>query len=314
MSDLTTIIPEQTVPDPAGDYARAQAWAMLIAKYKDSGNWAVWSANMLNANIADLHNKLGEDAITPALADLLALIDSIPEFTAGTATYADPGFTDSTLTALRSRIEADIANIDGAEAAVYARHRGRVDAERAAAYTEMTTRYSAGGWDLPPGALLAKQTEMNNEAGKRATDASADIMMTSAREAMQGGLQLVDMLGRLYDSKVVREFEAAKLTVITNLDGYKSTLGLIQTKAEIMSKAATLQVEAALRQMGVEIETLRGLAQSSAQMVASALNSVSSSTSFGFSGSASTGYDGDIDKKMATNVQIATLNQSPGGY
>ena len=295
-------LPEMTTPDPAGDYARAQAWAMLLAKNRDAGNWAIWAAKVLDANLVDLYNKLGEDAVAPALADLLALIDTIPEYTAGTLTYTDTGFTDSTLTALKSRIEADITNIDGAEAAMFARHRTRVGEERAAAYTEITTQFSSGGWDMPPGALQAKQTEMNNLSGKRLTDASADIMSVGVKESLQAGLQLVDLLGRLYDNSVMRDFESAKTTVVMGLDGYKSTLARLQTKADVVGKAATLQVEAALRQMNVEVETLRGLAQSAAQMVASSLNSVSSSTSFGFGGSASTGYDGDISEKIAAGI------------
>lgn len=289
------ILPEQPEVDPAGDYARAQAWAMLQARYADAGNYAVWAHQTLQVLTDELKNITDTDVVTAELANLLAVLNAMPPTT---ITYSDTGFSDSTLTALKARIEADLATsstgLGAAEAALFARHEARVTADRAKAYTEITTQFSSGGWDMPPGALLAKQTEMNNETGKRLTDTSADVMTESARLAveynksvLQQALGVVDLLGRLYNDKVMRDFEKAKTQVTIDLEA-------LRIKASVLSDAARLELDAALRESASQVETLRGLAQGAMQMIASAMNSVSSSTSFGFSGGASTSYTGTV--------------------
>lgn len=303
-------LPEQPAVDPAGDYARAQAWAMLQARYADAGNYAVWAHQTLQILTDELKNITDTDVVTAKLADLLAVLNAMP---ATTITYTDAGFSDSTLTTLKSRIESDLATshtgLGTAEAALFARHEARVAAERAKAYTEITTQFSSGGWDMPPGALLAKQTEMNNESGKRLTDTSADVMTESARLAveynktvLQYAMGLVGLLGELYNDKVMRDFEKAKTQVTLDLEALK-------IKAAVLSDAARLELDAALRETTTRVETLRGLAQGAMQMIASAMSSVSSSTSFGWSAGASTGYDGDItthsaDKRYAVDKGV----------
>lgn len=294
-------LPAQPQVDPAGDYARAQAWAMLQARYADAGNYAVWAHQTLQILTDELKNITDTDVVSAKLTDLLAVLNAMP---ATTITYTDAGFSDSTLTALKNRIESDLATshtgLGTAEAALFARHEARVAAERAKAYTEITTQFSSGGWDMPPGALLAKQTEMNNETSKRLTDTSADVMTESARLAveynktvLQQAMGLVDLLGRLYNDKVIRDFEKAKTQVTLDLEALK-------IKASVLSDAARLELDAALRETTTRVETLRGLSQGAMQMIASAMNSVSSSTSFGFGGSASTSYSTNTN----TNTNI----------
>ena len=426
-------LPEQPVPDPSGDYARSQAWAMLNARYAEAGNYAVWATNVLQAMTDEIKLLSNTDTVGPELQNLLNLLSSVPAFDFGSIaayvaptapTYTDiPGytaptlgaitavptvpdlaipdapdpsisfsntaFTDTLVTALRQRLEADIAGVSAAEADMFARHTGRVTAERAAAYTEITTQFSARGFDMPPGALLAKQTEMNNETSKRLTDASADIMMTAVKESLASAMQLVDLLGRLNDSHVLRDFESSKASAQLALDAFKTTVegllgsanlsktkieavvaaneGTIKTflgeiegqtapmkaiadanqakasayraavdgasasveasatperlklqaigvQGDIAGKAAALQIEASMREVAQQVETLKGLSQAAMQMIASAMNSVSSSTSFGFSGSAGTSYDGNITEKNANRLAVAELKQSPGGY
>jgi hypothetical protein len=426
-------LPPISTPDPTGDYARAQAWAMLLAKYQDSGNWAIWAAKMLDANITDLRDKLvgGSDAVDTELINLLTLIDSLPAYTPGAVTAysaptapsytAIPGYTaptlgtfeeipavvsltipsvpstaishsetpfsDSLLTALKARIEADIAGVSAAETAMFERHEERVTAERAKNYTEITTQFSSRGFDMPPGALLAKQTDLNNESSKRLTDVSADIMMASVRESLAVAGQLINTMGQLNDNSVMREFEAQKVAVQMAIEGFKAAVageeakgklnqaaieatvtankGIVEAflgeiegqtvpikaiadsnkaaadaykaavdgasasvqasvipeelaikqselyikqvgvKGDIAGKAAQLSVESSLRQVQNETAVLQGLAQSASQMVASALGAVNSTASFGFSGTASTRYDGDIADKIESNEKIS---------
>lgn len=289
------ILPEQPQVDPAGDYARAQAWAMLQARYADAGNYAVWAHQTLQVLTDELKNITETDVVTSRLETLLATLEAMP---ATTITYTDSGFSDSTLTSLKARIEADLATshtgLGTAEAALFARHEARVAAERAKAYTEITTQFSSGGWDMPPGALLAKQTEMNNEGGNRLTDTSADVMAESARLAveynksvLQQALGVVDLLGKLYNDKVMRDFEKAKTQVTIDLEALK-------LKAAVLSDAARLELDAALRESANQVETLRGLSLGAMQMIASSMNSVSTSSSFDFKGSASTSYSTSI--------------------
>jgi len=154
---------------------------------------------------------------------------------------------------------------------------------------------------MPPGALLAKQTEMNNESSKRLADTSADVMTESARLAveynktvLQEALGIVDLLGRLHDSKVMRDFEKARTQVTLDLEALK-------IKASVLSDAARLELDAAMRETTTRVETLRGLSQGAMQMIASAMNSVSSSSSFEFKGSASTSYSTNNNTNTNTN-------------
>lgn len=296
------ILPEQPQVDPAGDYARAQAWAMLQARYADAGNYAVWAHQTLQVLTDELKNITNTDVVTAKLEELLAALTALPPTT---IIYTDSGFSEPLLDALKNRIEADLATsntgLDTAEAALFARHEARVAAERVKAYTEITTQFSSGGWDMPPGALLAKQTEMNNESSKRLADTSADVMTESARLAveynktvLQEALGIVDLLGRLHDSKVMRDFEKAKTQVTLDLEALK-------VKASVLSDAARLELDAAMRESTNQVESLRGLSQGAMQMIASAMNSVSSSSSFDFKGSASTSYSTNNNTNTNTN-------------
>lgn len=313
---------------------------------------------------------------------------SIPDAPDTAISHTETAFTDSLLTELKARIEADLDGATAAEAAIFARHSGRVASENTKQYNLLTTQFSSAGFDMPPGALLAKQTELSNDATKRLTDASADIMSEAAKQAYGAANQLLDLLGRLNDSKLMREFEAKKVQVQLALEGFKAIVdaevakgnlnkaaieatvaandGVIKvftgqiegqvapmkaiaesnqaaanaykaavdgasasvqaaiapeelkikgidlevrsaaTKGEVASKAAMLELEDAKNNLTLQVSTLQGLAQSAAQMIASSLNSVSTSASFGYSASASssTHADADIDAKIASNEKI----------
>lgn len=303
---MPTLIPppETSVPDPSGDYARAQSWSLVTAKYADAGNWATWAANLLNSNIMDIASLLGSDTVEADLAALLVELGTITDSAPGTISGAGPGFSDSLLTDLKARLAADIATystgLGSAEAAMFDRETARQNAVRAAAYLEITTQFSARGFDVPPGALLAKQTEMNNQSTLQLAESSGKILEESARLAVQYNLgivnastQLVDLLSRVYESEEMRKFEASKATVMLAVENYKTYLGLASTKAEIAMKKTQIVLDNKARQLALEVNTLAGLAQAAQQMVASALNGVSSSANFGWGASASTSYQGN---------------------
>lgn len=336
-----------------------------------------------NAPVSPTYNET-PDYVAPSLGTILAIPDvtaiSVGEVPSTVINFSNPDFTDTLLTAMRTKLANDLATsstgLGDAEAAMFARETGRIIAERAVAYTELTTQFSAAGWPAPPGALTAKQTELTNESSKRLADSSAAILTESARLAADCNkhvqtvaVQLIDILARAFDSKVLRDFDAAKTTVMLALEGFKETIQVAIAKAElnktaitatvaandgtvkaflgeiegqiapikaiseinqtkatafsaavqaasadlqaqiipeefkvrvaeanakiggIKADAAAKEAELAIvdtqRRVTLEVETLRGLAQSAAQMVASALNSVNVSSSLGFQGSTS---------------------------
>jgi len=356
----------------------------------------------------------GYDTVPAYAEQTLGAMEAIPAvdaITIGAApstavSFTNSGFTDTLLGTLRDKLAADIVGahtgLGAAEAALFARETARQNAARSAAYTEVTTQFSARGFDMPPGALLAKQTEINNESTIRLSDSSSQIMAESARLAvdynktvLSQSTGLLDLLSRVFDSQIMRDFEAAKATVQYAIEGFKQivsvalakaelnktaiaaavaanegTVKVFQariegqvapmkaiaetnqakasaynaavaaekgnleaqtipeelklkgagvnaqiagTKAEIVFKEASLAIETAARQLQLEVTTIAGMAQSAAQMVAAALNGVSVSSSFGWSGSMRP-FDPDLDDKIASQEKIAAMNLVPPSW
>lgn len=302
-----TIPPPPTPTDPGattgGPSTHEQAWALVNAKYADAGAWAAWAAGILNNGLIDISTTLGSNTVEDDIAALTTEIGEILTFTPNTITADSAAFSDTLLTDLKARLVSDIATystgLGSAEAAMFARETARQNAARAAAYTEITTQFSARGFDMPPGALLAKQTELNNESGIRLSDSSAAVMAESARLAadynkhtLAVSVQLLQILGNLFDNQKAREFEAQKQTAILAVEGYKSSLGLVTAKADIILKKGDLALSSKYRQMALELETLKSLSLGFQQMIASAMNGVNVGGSFSYSGSANTSYTG----------------------
>jgi hypothetical protein len=294
-SPITTII------DITSDSSFDASKEVLTAKYTDAGNWAEWAAGLLTTDITDITTLLHADSLDADIASLITEIGDIVDSHPGTISGGDGDFTavNDSLTALQTRLAADITTQhtglgSTVETALFARETARENAMRAVAYTEVTTQVSAAGFDIPPGALTAKQTEMNNESSLRLTDVNTSIGDTSAKLAVDynkamlaDAIQLQQILATVFDSKEMRAFEASKATVMLALEAYKTTLGLYSTKAEIILKKGELIIGARARQLQIEVSVLQGLAQSAAQMVAASLNGVSVSSTFGWSAGAS---------------------------
>lgn len=286
---------------------------LVSAKYDNATAWAMWASQIMASNITDITKLLGSDTVAADLAALVAEIGTITASSPGTITGATGTFSDSTLTALQARVNADLAafstGLGSAEAAIFARETARVTAERALAYTELSTQFSARGFDMPPGALTAKQTEINNESSKRLTDSSGKILEESARLALdynkhiQGvATELVSVMSKVFESREMRLFEASKATVMLSVENYKSYLANVSTKADIAIKKASVVLDNKARQLALEVTTLNGLADSAAQMVAAALNGVSVSSSLGYSGSATNGLSYVVNEGWATTT------------
>lgn len=390
-------------------YSDAGAWAQWAAKMleEDIANISnLLGKDIVGTDLANLTAALNTIALytppgtfsytaptgpvydtVPAFASqtigALLAIPAVEAITIGAApstaiTFDNPDFSDTLLSSLRNKLSADLTagstGLGDAEAALFARETARQNAARALAYTEITTVFSARGFDMPPGGIAAKQTEANNESGIRLSDSSAAIMAESAKLAQSWNqttvtacTQIVDVLARVFDSKIIRNFEAAKNAVILSLEGFKqevsvalakadlnktaiastvaandATVKVFQAeiegqiapiqaiagannakasaygaavqasvaslnaqvipeelklkgaginaqiagaKADIAAKEADLSIGTAARQLALEVETIRGLAQGAQQIISGALNGVSVSTSFGYGGS-----------------------------
>jgi hypothetical protein len=291
-------IPPVTPVDITSDYSFQASKEILQAKYTDTLAWAQWAGSMLSTDLVSLTQTLGSDTVEADIAALTAEIGTVIDFIPSTVISPSGVFNDSTLSALKTRLESDITTastgLGNAESMLFARETTRQNTARTAAYNEITTQFSSRGFDMPPGALLAKQTEINNESALRLSDSSSQIMSESARLAadynkhvLSISMGLLDILSRLFDSKTMRDFEASKEQAILAVESYKSTLGLVSTKADIILKKGELALTAKARQMALEVSTLAGLAQNASQMIAASLNGVSVSSSFGWSAGAS---------------------------
>jgi hypothetical protein len=305
---------------------------------------------------------------------------TLPAEPTATMVFTNSSFSDTLLTELKNKIldslDTSSTGLGSAEEALFTRATERLAEERALAYTEQTSQFTARKFPMPPGAFDAKVTAITAEGSRRLADVNAEIMSESAKLALDynkhvqtTGLQLVAAIGEFFNSKVQRDFEAAKTNVTLALDTYKALLdgevakidlskttidaavayndGIVKvylgdiqgqttpmtaiaqsnaavaqaymasvqgaaesvkasvipedlalrvmdaqtrvlaTKGDITSKAAGLTIEDAAKRLTLEVETLRGLAQASAQIIASSLNGVNVNSSFSWSGSSS---------------------------
>lgn len=422
--------PPISTPDPTGDYARAQSWSLITAKYADAGSWAQWAAGILNTELTAIKEKLGKDLVSTDLEAVKTAIDAIvlydptgftasytapdaPVFTdvpvyeaqtLGTIltipavdaiTVADPpsaamtftndAFSDALLDALKTKLTNDLTNgstgLMDAEAGMFARAVQRENDILAEAYDQITTGFSSKGFDLPPGALTALQARESNKSVIRLTDVNTGILELSAKLAqawnqtsISASAQILDLVGRLFDSKVMRDFEAEKARVTLSIEAFKQTVSvalakaelnkaeisatisanegtvkvfeaelqgqiapmkaiaesnqavasaygaavqgatadvnsqilpeelkikgmqangaLAGTQAQVALEMAKVAIETSVRELSLEVATMGNVANGAQQMIASALNSVSSSSTFGWNAGANTSYQG----------------------
>lgn len=297
-----SLIPTPSALDIADDNQQTAVKEVLTSIYKDAGNWTVWGATLLDGYMTKVENLLGSDTVEADLAAMIAEMGDIVESNPGTINGAGAGFTDTLLDSLRTRLSADIQTRstglgDAAEEAIFARETARVTAINTKAYKEITTTFSSRGFDQPPGAMDAKIAEASIDAAAHLTESSGKITEESSRLALDynksvlnSSAQLLDLLSRVYESEEMRKFEASKATVLMAVENYKSYLGLASTKAELAIKKASVVLDNKNRQLTLEVQSLIALAGGAQQIIAGALNGVSVSSSFGFSGSTSMDY------------------------
>ena len=193
--------------------------------------------------------------------------------------FTNSAFTDSLLDSLKTRLAADITTsstgLGDAEAALFARETARQNDVRTKAYSEVTTQFSARGYDEPPGALNAKIKEANDTSTIRLSDSSSQIMAESARLAvdynksvLSNASQLLDLVSRVFDSGIMRDFEAAKAKVQYAIEGFKQIVSVALAKAELNKTAITATtaanqgtVEVFTAKIAGQIEPIKAIAE-----------------------------------------------------
>jgi len=243
----TFIAPEYTAPD-APDFTAPEYTAPDAPEYEAVAYVAPDNFTLLDVVFTPPADVVFDEAeySAPTLGELTTIPEPT-QYTAGDApstdiTFTNSAFTDPLLTKLSEKLTADLTGVHtglgAAEAGLFDREIARQNAIRLKAYNEATTSFSSRGWDQPPGALLAKQTELNNESATKLADASAQIMAESARLAvdynkttLSSSAQVVDTLGRIFDSRINRDFEAAKNSVMLALEGFKAAIQVVVANA-----------------------------------------------------------------------------------
>lgn len=378
LKDIETSIKASTA---SADLAAVGAALAAIAEYTPTGSFTYTAPTDATYTALPTYTAptLGTIVSLPAVSAV-----TIPAQPDSTMSFTNSSFTDSVLTALQSRLLADLATQSTGlgsvtETAMFERARAREAIATDEAYRQITTTFSSRGFDMPPGALVALQAQESNKATLGLTDINTQIMAESARLAVDynksvisNANALMDIVGKLFDSKVMRDFEKEKTRVTIALEAFKQEVATAIAKAELNKAAITntvaynegvvkvfegqlagqvepmkaiastnqavasaygAQVQAAsanlqaqmapeeLKIKGVQanasigaektkvvleeakivienarhelqfkVESLVALANAAQQMVASALNGVSVSSSFGFGGSVSSSY------------------------
>lgn len=210
--------------------------------------------------------------------------------TPDTFTYNMTVFQESDLwNSIIYKLENDI--IDGAtgldadvEAAIYQRHKDRQQVENDKLYQETESMYSATGFNLPTGAMVARLSEVKAEIARKEDDASLDILIKQAELAQNNSqfaittsIQIGQMLRDFYiqtedltfkialetQNKVIEIYNAQVAFYNLKLEGYKTDAAIYTSllqgelsKIEIYkSQVTAVGVQADTQKTTVDIYT-----------------------------------------------------------
>ena len=298
----------------------SNAFNALQAKYYDAAAWARWAGSIMENQQTSIANTLGTNNITQSLTSFTAIINSVPDYNNPGINFINSIFTNAVLTSMETALTGSLTTLStglGAtvETAMFDRATVRHSTDRYNKIQEITASISSRGFDIPTGALLAKDTELANVTASLLADINKDILhetttlaLTNNIENRKIALQYIQIMAAVTDSKIMRDFELAKTSLLTTLEGYKAKLAMYEVKSNILSSQAKIEIDAALRHTTVEVEAFKGIAQSAAQMVSSALNGVNVSSSYSFSGSENVSYQLQGDVGTGTVIPDSRTN------
>lgn len=171
------------------------------------------------------------------------------KYAAGAAPSTDiildnSSFSNALLDNLTTKLTQDLATsstgLGSAEAALFARAVARENDVLLESYDQIASNFSSRGFDLPPGAIDALRAQESNKSTIRLTDINASIMAESAKLAqtwnqvtVDASARVTDILARIFDSKLMRQFEAAKVSVTLALEGFKASIQVLSSNAQL---------------------------------------------------------------------------------
>jgi hypothetical protein len=293
---------------PQGTNYREDAFNALNQKYVDSSVWAEEAKVMLDGFIANINDAIASLSFDDILAEFTSLIG-----VNGTGLFTPTPFAEAFNTMLQGALTSDIAGntagtIPAWEQAMYDRAISKQEMDLERTYNEATMFFSSKGWDRPNGAADAKITEINKEIDRARVDLQNAILVESGNLQQQFALGIRQVAVTLNSSLI-------DLNKNINSNDVQAALGV----RDLMLKKMDAAMNNAARVFIAELEALRGNAQIAAQIIASALNGVNVSASYGFAGGVSSNHSYDetkdvIEEKIFLNVQYeqgaATLPDS----
>lgn len=219
--------------------------------------------------------------VQEAAATLFAAVVASPVVDVTFNAVVDPALLE--VTALRTMLETRINGGTGldatVEAAIWNRAREREAATAQAQVDEATLQDEALGFDFPTGALNARLEAVGQEYHNKVSGINRDIAIKQADLEQQNLRDAIPALQALYGFIVTQDVEHWKALISQNEATKNYVLQAASLNANILNANRATQLDAA-----------KTLAQTFAQLAASAIGRVGVSASVSGTGSTSVGY------------------------
>ncbi len=235
--------------------------------------------------------------VEEAAATLFAAVVASPTIDVTFDSVMEPALEEAS--ALRAALEARLAGGTGldatVEAAIWNRARDREAAIAQAQVDEATLQDEALGFDFPTGALNARLEAVGQEYHNKVSGISRDIAIKQADLEQQNLRDAIPALQALYGFIVTQDVEHWKALISQNEATKNYVLQAAKVNADILNANRATQLDAA-----------KTLAQTFAQLAASAIGRVGVSASVGGSSSTSVGYSygGDVSSSVPPITSI----------
>ncbi len=235
--------------------------------------------------------------VQEAAAELYAAVVASPVVDVEFGAVEEPALEEAS--ALRATLEARLAGGTGldatVEAAIWDRAREREAAIAQAQVDEATLQDEALGFDFPTGALNARLEAVGQEFHNKVSSISRDIAIKQADLEQQNLRDAIPALQALYGFIVTQDVEHWKALISQNEATKNYVLQAARVNADILNANRATQLDAA-----------KTLAQTFAQLAASAIGRVGVSASVGGSSSTSVGYSysGEVNAPVSPITSI----------
>jgi len=186
-------------------------------------------------------------------------VDSLEPFTDATPTFdanvPDPGIiwtepkynawiADTLKATLQQMLNGGTGIPVVVEKAIWERDRGRLDIAAAAEIQSANDEWAAKGFNLPPGALMARTMGVRRdnrvELSKQSREVAikqADLEQANRQFAVKSGTELENIFVSIFNGQAQRAFDIAKLTVDYKIQIYNAQVTEFNVRKEIFGLA-----------------------------------------------------------------------------